>query len=63
MTTTPDTRPLADRLTEHTTHLRSKRLPTADDRTSLQLLEELGLERSQQRPPSCTAVLRPRRPE
>lgn len=47
MTTTPDARPLTDRLTEHTTHLRAKRLPTQDDRTSLQLLEELGLKHCQ----------------
>ncbi len=43
--TTTDARPLTERLAEHTTHLRAKRFPTADDRASLQLLEELGLER------------------
>lgn len=44
---TTDRRPLPERLAEHTTHLRAKRFPTADDRASLQLLEELGLEREQ----------------
>lgn len=43
MTTTTDTRPLPERLAQHTTHLRAKRMPTQDDRTSLQLLEELGM--------------------
>lgn len=45
MTSTTEPRSLTERLAEHTTHLRAKRFPTADDRASLQLLEELGLER------------------
>ncbi len=56
-------RPLTERLTELTSDLRkvqelAKGGLTPLERRALAMLEELGLERSQQRPPSCTAVLR-----
>lgn len=56
--TTTDTRPLPERLAQHTTHLRAKRMPTQDDRTSLQLLEELGMKHCRTTPASAEALSR-----